>query len=123
MKRITLPLAGTAALIALGFGLSGATSVLAEQHTGNSDMAEVEAFLASPMSIADAISAAETNTGGKAMSAEFDTEDMASGQFDVEVAMADGTTKEVVINPADGAVTPDMDDHNDEESGDVSDSN
>lgn len=121
MKRMTLPLAGTAALIALGFGLGGATSAMAEQHTGNSDMAEVQAFLASPMTIADAISAAETSTGGKAMSVEFDTEDMATGQFDVEIAMADGMTKTVAVNPADGTVTAMADEAGNDEADDTGD--
>jgi uncharacterized membrane protein YkoI len=105
MTRMTFKTAGTAALLALGLGTMGATAALAEQHMDAGDTAEVQAFQAATMSLADAVKAAETDTSGKAMSAEFETDDAATGMYHVEVAMTDGTTKTVAVNPADGTVT------------------
>ncbi len=108
MTRHNFQITATALAIALGLGAVGATSAMADTNGG--DKAEVQAFMAAPMSIADAITAAESGTGGKAMSAEFDNEDIATGMYHVEVAMADGTTKEIGVNPADGSVTALVDD-------------
>ncbi|WP_145953459.1 PepSY domain-containing protein [Oceaniglobus indicus] len=99
---------GAATLIALG--AAGATAALADRNSDADDRAETQAFLAAPGSIMDAITAAENQTGGKAMSADFDTDDTASGVYEVEIAMTDGTTKEVAVNPADGTVTAIIDD-------------
>ncbi len=104
MTRMTLKTAGTAALLALGLGTMGATAAFAEQHVASNDTAEVQAFQAATMTLSDAVKAAESNTNGKAMTAEFETEDVATGMYHVEVAMADGTSKTVAVNPADGTV-------------------
>ena len=61
-----------AMLVALGLGAIGSTAVLAKES-------------------------AESDTGGKAMSAEFDNEDSQTGSYEVEVAMTDGTTKTVAV--------------------------
>lgn len=102
MNRNTFKILTATTLIAPG-AAAGATTALADSNQG--DKAEVQAFQAAKGSITDAIKAAEQNTGGKAMSAEFDNEDMAAGLYDVEIAMADGTTRTVAVNPADGSVT------------------
>ena len=130
MTRTTFKKTAAAVMIALGLGAAGASAALAEQHTGTGDRAEVEAFLASPMTIADAITAAEAETGGTAMSVEFDAEDTEPARYEVEVAMADGATTTVAVNPADdGTVTAiadeddDEDDDDDETEDDDGDSN
>lgn len=113
MNFKTLKTLGAASLIALG--AVGATAALADKHSDAGDKPEVQAFLAAPGSIADAVTAAEKDTGGKAMSVEFETDDTATGVYEVEVAMPDGTTKTVAVNPADGSVTAvAMDDDDDD---------
>ncbi|TYB89068.1 PepSY domain-containing protein [Oceaniovalibus sp. ACAM 378] len=99
MNLKTLKTFGAASLIALG--AVGATAALADKHSDAGDKPEIQAFLAAPGSITDA----EKDTGGKAMSVEFETDDTATGVYEVEVAMPDGTTKTVAVNPADGSVT------------------
>ena len=86
-----------AILVALGLGAAGSTAVLAKDSFDQQDKAEVQAFLKESASITDAIKAAESDTGGKAMSAEFDNEDSQTGSYEVEVAMTDGTTKTVAV--------------------------
>jgi len=86
-----------AILVALGLGAAGSTAVLAKDSSDQQDKAEVQAFLKESASITDAIKAAESDTGGKAMSAEFDNEDSQTGSYEVEVAMTDGTTKTVAV--------------------------
>tara|TARA_R110000796_G_scaffold14517_8_gene47471 strand:+ start:2620 stop:3027 length:408 start_codon:yes stop_codon:yes gene_type:complete len=86
-----------AMLVALGLGAVGSTAVLAKESADSQDKAEVQAFLNDSASIMDAIKAAESDTGGKAMSAEFDNEDSQTGSYEVEVAMTDGTTKTVAV--------------------------
>ena len=113
MNRMNFRMTATAAALALGLGAAGAMTAMAGQNADAEDTAEVQAFLASPMSAADAIKAAEASAGGKTMSVEFDTEDLALGAYVVELAMADGTTSTVAVNPADGTVTAVSDDDND----------
>ena len=92
--------AGLAALV-----MMGGTAAVAENHVAEDPMAESQAFLASPTSMAAAIAAAETASGGKVSSIEYQTgENGAPDLIMADVTMADGTEMIVAINPADGKV-------------------
>lgn len=98
----------TGALLALTL-ISG-TSVFAETQGpeigGTEDpMAEAQAFLASPTSLSQAITAAEAAAGGKVSSIEYQNgENGAPDLIMADVVLADGSEKTVAINPADGKV-------------------
>ncbi|WP_323005018.1 hypothetical protein [Pseudorhodobacter sp.] len=98
MKRNTILALGSTALMSLGL-LTGATMALADTSP-----AEAKAFLAAPGSLSAAVSAAETSTGGKAMSADFEEDGADAGMYEVEIVMPDGTVTEHLVNPADNSV-------------------
>ena len=92
-----------AGLVALT--LIGGTAAMAENHVAEDPMAEAQAFLGSPTSMAQAIAAAEAATGGKVSGIEYETgENGAPDLIMADVVMADGTEKTVALNPADGNV-------------------
>lgn len=111
-KKITT--LGTGAVLSLGLIGGAATMALAESHAKSDDASEAQAFLAAPGSITEAIAAAETKSGGKAMSAEFGNDGEDAGMYDVEVVMADGSMSDWLVNPADGTVKASMDDDGEE---------
>jgi uncharacterized membrane protein YkoI len=90
----------TAALLALS--LIAGTSAFAESKRIEDPKAEAEAFLASPISLSQAILAADTETGGKVISVEYQTGDGSPDLIMADVVMADGSDKTVALNPADG---------------------
>ena len=93
----------TGALLALSL-ISG-TSAFAETQGTEDPMAEAQAFLASPTSLAQAIATAEAAAGGKVSSIEYQIgEDGAPDLIMADVVLADGSEKTVAINPADGKV-------------------
>lgn len=104
MNRKTILTLGTTALLSLGLLGGVATMAAADSHKSGDDMAELQALLAAPGSIAQAITAAETQSGGKAMSAEFEDHGADVGWYEVEIVMADGTVAKLLVNPADGTV-------------------
>ncbi len=113
---------GASALLALGLLGGAATIAAADQHSSSNDAAEAQAFLAAPGTIGDAIKAAEANTGGKAMSASFESDGTTAGMYEVEIVKPDGTMMTAIVNPADGSVTAKPasatdDDQNGEDSG------
>ncbi len=97
--RFKQTLLGGALLAVLG--ISGAA--VAESGTRNDDTAETRAFQASPVSLAQAIQAAQTETGAKAISAEFENEDGA-WVYTVELSAADGSETEVDVSAQTGAI-------------------
>ena len=93
----------TGSLLALSL-ISG-TSAFAETTGTEDPMAEAQAFLASPTSLSQAITAAEAAAGGKVSSIEYQSgENGAPDLIMADVVLADGTEKTVAINPADGKV-------------------
>ncbi|MBC7736899.1 MAG: hypothetical protein H7245_06680 [Candidatus Saccharibacteria bacterium] len=93
----------TGALLALSL-ISGA-SAFAETQGTEDPMAEAQAFLASPTSLSQAITAAEAAAGGKVSSIEYQSgENGAPELIMADVVLADGSAKTVAINPADGKV-------------------
>ena len=93
----------TGALLAL-YLISGA-SAFAETQGTEDPMAEAQAFLASPTSLSQAITAAESAAGGKVSSIEYQSgESGAPDLIMADVVLADGSEKTVAINPADGKV-------------------
>lgn len=123
MNRNKILTLGTSALLSIGLISGAATIAAADSHSKGDDAAEAQTFLAAPGSIAAAITAAETQSGGKAMSAEFETDGADAGWYEIEVVAADGTMTELLVNPADGTVkaapTDDMD--GDESDGETDD--
>lgn len=94
--------AGAAAITLLAVGLTAPTLA---QAGSNDDPAEAKAFLASGMTIADAVSAAEAKVGGTAMSASWEPQNAQTMGFEVELAKADGTVTTVTVDPRSGSVT------------------
>ena len=93
----------TGALLALSL-ISGA-SAFAETQGTEDPMAEAQAFLASPTSLSQAITAADAAAGGKVSSIEYQSgESGAPDLIMADVVLADGSEKTVAINPADGKV-------------------
>ena len=93
----------TGALLALSL-ISG-TSAFAETRGTEDPMAEAQAFLASPTSLAQATATAEAAAGGKVSGIEYQIgENGAPDLIMADVVLADGSEKTVAINPADGKV-------------------
>ncbi len=81
------------------------TAILAATQTEQDPMAEAQAFLSSPTSMAQAIAAAEAAAGGKVSSIEYQTgENGVPDLIMASVILADGTEKSVALNPTDGKV-------------------
>lgn len=112
MKRNAILTLGTGALLSLGL-LGGAASMA----IAGTSAAEAKAFLAAPGSLSAAISAAETSTGGKAMSADFEEDGANAGMYEVEIVISDGTVSEHLVNPADNSVkaAPADEDHDEKD--------
>ena len=105
-SRIIRPL-GLGAALALGI-TGGVATVASAQQNGNGngmDKAEVQALQSAPTTLGDAVKAAESNTGGKAMSAEFDNSGQA-GAYRVEIAKQDGSIAYVMVDASEKSVTP-----------------
>lgn len=101
-----MTLKALASLAAATLIVAGAGSAMAEQHATASDTAEAQTFLAAPGTIADAVAAAEKDTGGKTMSAAFEPDDTTqAAAWEVELALPDNTIRTVMVDPATGAVT------------------
>ncbi len=97
--NISLKIAAT--LLAM---ISG-TAVVAESQAPQIPVEGAQAFLSSPTSLTQAITAAEAATGGKVTSIAYQTG--VKGAADAilaHVILADGTEKTIALNPADGAV-------------------
>ena len=106
----------TGALLALSL-ISGA-SAFAETQGTEDPMAEAQAFLASPTSLSQAITAAEAAAGGKVSGIEYQSgESGAPDMIMADVVLADGSEKTVAINPADGKVMNITVAENDQKSG------
>lgn len=112
MKRNKLALAATSGLVGLSV-LAGSMAYAA----GNSDAKsaeELQRFLSANPEVAAVVADVETKTGGKVMEAEFDDETQGNGVVEFEVVMADGSEQEVLYALADGSMTVDADDQDDD---------
>ena len=95
----------SAIALLIGGGLTlgmGMMAFAGPDRDGTGDQ-EHAAFQAAPIGLAQAISTAESQSGGRAMSAEFETED-GSGVFEVELLAADGTEIEILVDASTGQV-------------------
>ena len=98
-----------------GLSLIAGTAAWAEEAAAPGPSAEALAFLASPTSLAAAIATVESAAGGKASTIEFVMgEDGEPDLIMADVVMADGSEKEVSVNPADGKVMKIADDRPDD---------
>jgi len=84
----------------------------------NDDAAESQAFLSSGMTLTQAATAAETDSGGTAMSAAWEHTESGGMVFEVELAYPDGKVTTVQVDPASGAVTALADQNDDGEDDD-----
>ncbi|MGR3572632.1 PepSY domain-containing protein [Brevirhabdus sp.] len=103
MKRKMISTIGAATAVSLGL-IGGSMAMASSEGAGNA--AELQAFQSAKISLGDAIKAAETKTGAKAMDASFEGAD-GNGQmatYEVELLKSDGTPVFAMINPADGSV-------------------
>jgi uncharacterized membrane protein YkoI len=124
----------SALLLTLGAGLaSGAIAQTATPQTGsvvaqtettednsggaNKDTTELQAIQNAKLTVADAAKAAETETGGKTVDVSIGDE---NGQiaYQVEVALSDGTKKDVHVDAQTGKVIKVSADDQDREGGD-----
>lgn len=72
-----------------------ASSISACSEFSDDDLLEIQTFQNAPISLAKAISAAEEEAGGKAMSAEFEVEH-GDGVYTVEVVKVDGSKVKIL---------------------------
>ena len=104
-RRLNLNANTSLKIAATLLAMISGTAVLAESQTEQDPMAEAQAFLSSPTSMAQAIAAVEAATGGKVSGIRY--QNGANGVPDLimaSVILADGTEKSVALNPADGKV-------------------
>lgn len=98
--------AGLLALSALG--LATVAGAQATTPPSGDNAAEAQAFAGASVPLAQAVSAAEAQGGGKVMSIDFDeAHDGKPSAWEVEVLMPDGTVTNLLVNAADGTVAPD----------------
>jgi uncharacterized membrane protein YkoI len=100
MKKQMKPVLAAGMMLA-GLGVAG--FALADSG-GNDDVAEHRAFLASKVNIADAVLAAETKTGARAMSVEF-TKEEGAFVYEIELLTKGGVELEVLVDPSNASVT------------------
>jgi uncharacterized membrane protein YkoI len=99
--------------IALSIVAATAGGAFAANNDGNNetnDQADVQMMAQAKISLADAIQVAETAKGGKALSASFERK---QGQpaYQVELALADGTTEAVLVDAQTGKVLKTLNDN------------
>ena len=92
---------GAAAFTTLAVAVTAPMALAAQ----NDDPAEAKAVLASGMTLAEAIAAAQTHSGGTAMSAAWESQSSGAMAFEVELAKPDGTVTTVAVDPASGNIT------------------
>ncbi len=96
LTRIVLPLTLTCGLAGTAWAT---TNVAMTDHSP-----EVQAQQASAMSLGQAIAAAEAQSGGLALAAEWDRRDRSrSWGYEVEVAAEDGWVQTWFVRPEDGS--------------------
>jgi uncharacterized membrane protein YkoI len=78
------------------------------------DMAEHQAFLISTISLSDAIASAQTQTGARAIAAEFEDED-GTYIYEIELISANGDELEVHIDAITGEILPHEEDNDTED--------
>lgn len=115
MKTLLIGAVGAAGLSAAALAFAGAPAQVVED-----DKAEIAAFMASPITLKDAIARAETETGMRAIAAEFEGEDGAF-VYAVELVSAEGREVEYNVDSKSGAVTIDPEDDEDDEDDDDDD--
>ncbi|WP_281969050.1 PepSY domain-containing protein [Roseovarius nanhaiticus] len=114
MKRFKFPDFGKMVLLSAAIVTGGVAAAHAgENGEGAENKQEVQSFLSSPQTLADAIAAAEAKTGARAMDASFEQAKDGSAAYDVELVKADGTQMDVLVD-ASGTVTMQASDDADE---------
>ena len=112
MKRNKLALAATSGLVGLSV-FAGSMAYAAENSDAKS-AEELQQFLTANPEVAAVVADVETKTGGKVMEAEFDDETQGNGVVEFEVVLPDSSKQEVHYTLADGSMTVDVQDQDDD---------
>lgn len=118
MQRKTLTGLGAGTLMAIS--LLGGSAAMAQDQEDAGNAAELQAFQSAQVSLGEAISAAEKETGGKAMDAKFETGEGEGAMYEIEILKADGSQVYATVDPSDGSVqVSNSADDSDEPNGDM----
>ncbi|TCL69434.1 PepSY domain-containing protein [Rhizobium sp. BK251] len=114
--------AALAAFVATGtIAIAVATApAMAADPQGKDDAAEYSKLEGAKLGLADAVAAAEKQSGGKAVNAALDNE-QANATFEVEIMTSNGSHS-VAVDAQTGTVTPVADSSDGEQGGDNEDS-
>ena len=113
MKRNKIALAATSGLAGL-LVLTGSLAYAATDK-GAKDAEQLQQFLNANPEVAAVVADVESKTAGKVVEAEFDDETQGNGVVEFEIMMADGSEQEVLYTLADGSMTVDFEDDEDDE--------
>ncbi len=97
----------TAAIIVMsvaGLGVGSAALADSNSHKQNDDPAEQTALFAAHIGLSEAISAAEVQTGARAISAELEQEN-GTYAYAIELVRPNGNEQEAYVDTASGMVT------------------
>ena len=108
MKKIIPLVAAVAVAVTAAGGYA-----LAEKN--GDDAAERAAIASASVTLSQAIQAAEAKTGGKAIESGVENEDGKILGYDVEVRLADGSVKKVIVDMKSGQVVKVMADDEDQD--------
>jgi len=115
MKRNKIALAATSGLV--GLSVLAGSMAFAATDMATKSAEELQVFLTANPNVAAVVADVETKTGGKVVEAEFDDETQGNGIVEFEVMMADGTEQEMLYTLADGSMTVEADEDDDNEDG------
>ena len=93
-----------ATVIGVGVATLGVNSALAESSGSKQDQAEMQAMASAKISLSEAIKAAESKSGDKAVEAMFSVEKGKSG-YEIGLMAPDGTEHNMMVDAASGAVS------------------
>lgn len=88
--------------LATVLGLGAISGVVAANHTNDSETEKAE-IASAKLAMADAVTAAEKETGGKATETEIVSKD-GTAVYAVEILKADGTEQEVMVDAMNGTI-------------------
>lgn len=118
MTRKTLMLGLSAAALVSAAAIGGAALAANPVNTHDDERGEIAAVTAAPVSLVQAVSLAEQQSGGKAMEASFDDE---SGNLWEVETVANGRVQTYTVNMTSGAISAQAAEADDNEAADDND--
>jgi hypothetical protein len=85
-------------------GLAGTRMGFAESAGNGNEPAETQALATSKVTLVQAVQAAETKAGGKAISVDFKVAKGAAPFYQVEIAVADGSRQDLAVDASTGEI-------------------